>query len=188
MPLIFIPSGQQNGFKFAAVTAERPIESDHPTPAHGTWQRGLRSYTHALLTNPGDKLIALSGIASEPASNLSNDYAASLWTAYMATELLRYVDHDTTTKRPAKYRAPSFFWASVHGAVIPGESQEGDILVEVLNASAQVETSNPFGSVDNGSVRLRGTLKLALLGLNPLLRQGITFPRRPKACPPTANR
>jgi hypothetical protein len=106
----------------------------------------------------------------------------------MATELLRYVGHDTTTKRPAKYRAPSFSWASVDGAVIPGEWQEGDILVEVLNASAEVETSNPFGSVDSGSVRLRGTLKLALLGLNLLLRQGITFPRRPKACLPTANR
>jgi hypothetical protein len=34
MPLILITSGQQNGFKFAAVTAERPIESGHPTPAH----------------------------------------------------------------------------------------------------------------------------------------------------------
>jgi hypothetical protein len=68
--------------------------------------------------------------------------------AYMATELLWYVDHNTTTKRPAKYRAPSFSWVSVDGAVILGEWQEGDILVEVLNASAQAETSNHFSSVE----------------------------------------
>jgi hypothetical protein len=48
--------------------------------------------------------------------------------------------------------------------------------------------SNPFRSVENGSVSLRGTLKLALLGLNPLLKQGITFTRTPKACLLTANR
>jgi hypothetical protein len=81
MPLILITSGQQKGFKFAAVTAERPIESGHPTPAHAVWQRALRSYIHALLTNLGDELIAISGIASELVPNLSNDYIAGLWMA-----------------------------------------------------------------------------------------------------------
>jgi hypothetical protein len=83
--LILITSGQQNRFKFAAVTAERPIETGHPTPAHAVWQRALRSYTHASLTNTGDKPIALSGIASELAHNLSNDYIAGLWVVYRAT-------------------------------------------------------------------------------------------------------
>ena len=148
LPAVLVKSDQQSLFKFFDETVVRLVQSDHPHPAHAVWQRALRSYTYTSLTNSGDKLIALAGIASELSPHFSDVYVAGLWKQYMATELLWYVEFDTVSSKQTKYRAPSFSWASVNGAVIPGGWQEDNILVEVQDAFASTEMSTPFSSVD----------------------------------------
>lgn len=164
-PAVLVRQDQQNLFKRFDETAMHFTEFDHPSPAHAVWQRALSSYTHASLTKSEDKLVALGGIASELSSNISDGYVAGLWKEQMATELLWYVDLDTVSSRQKQYRAPSFSWASVDGAVVPGGWQKDDVLIEVQESFAATETSNPFGSVRSGFVRIRGTLKRA--GLTP---------------------
>ena len=126
-------------------------ESDHPSPAHAVWQRALSSYTHASLTKSEDKLVALGGIASELSPNISDGYIAGLWKKQMATELFWYADLDTVSSRQKQYRAPSFSWASVDGAVVPGRWQKADVLIEVQESFAATETSNLFGQWKAGS-------------------------------------
>ena len=181
LPVVLLRSDQQSLFKFFDETVLKLVESSHPTPAHAVWQRALSSYTHASLTNSEDKLIALAGIAGELSPILFNSYVAGLWKEYMATELLWYVNPGCVSSRQQKYRAPSFSWASVDGAVIPGGWQKDDILIHVEDAFASTEMSSPFGSVDSGFVRLRGTLKRATLWPNPTNTAEFHVPRDSRA-------
>ena len=178
IPPVLIRSDQDSLYKFFDEIVLQVVDSNHPSPAHAVWQRALSSYTHASLTKSEDKLIAIAGIARELSSNLSSDYIAGLWKEYMATELLWFVDTDTVSKRQ-NHRAPSFSWASVDGAVIPGQWQQNDILVEVQDAFASTEISNPFGSVESAFVRVRGVLKQAMLCQNHLREEyALRYPTR----------
>lgn len=168
-------------FKSFDRIVELDVDQEHPSPAHAVWQRALRSFTKAQLTKSEDKLIALGGIASELGSKFSYNYIAGLWKDYMATELLWYVDNDTFAQRYKEYRAPSFSWASINGAVIPGEWQTNNILIEVTGADVMTETSNPFGSVKYGSVTLQGTVKQAWLLPNLLHTQEHYVPRNARS-------
>ena len=189
LPLVLVRSDQQSLFKFFDEIVLRLVESSHPSPAHAVWQRALSSYTHASLTKSEDKLIALAGIASELSSNFADGhYVAGLWKEYLATELLWYVDFDTISSRQRQSRAPTFSWASVDGAVIAGGWQKGDILIEVQDAFATPEMSNPFGSVSGGSIRLQGTLKRAGLWPNPLRETEPHFARNARERLPTQRR
>jgi hypothetical protein len=163
-------------------------KSSHPNAAHAVWQRALSSYTGCGLTKSSDKLIALAGIATELGPKLSNEYVAGLWKQYMATEMLWYVDVGTISRRQVTYRAPSFSWASVDGAVVPGVWQGENVLVEVLEASTQAELFSPFGPVEGGFVRLRGTLKRASIWLNTMYDEGQYFARNARARLPTTQR
>ena len=189
LPAVLIRSDQQSLFKFFDKALLRFVQSSHPSPAHAVWQRALSSYTNASLTKSEDKLIALAGIASELSPNFSECYyVAGLWKEYLPTELLWYVDMDTISSRQRTYRAPSFSWASVDGPIVPGGWQKDDILIEVQAASASTETSNPFGSVESGSIRLRGVVKRATLWRNPLRKAGHHFARNARARLPTERR
>lgn len=157
---------QQNLFKCRDESITQLTEFQHSSPAHAVWQRALNSYTHASLTKSEDKLIAIAGIACELSPDISDGYIAGLWKEHIATELLWYVELDTVSSRQKQYRAPSFSWASVDGGIVPGGWQKDDVLIEVQEAVAVTETSNPFGSVESGLVRVRGTLKRAGLTAN----------------------
>ena len=141
IPPVLVRSDQQSLFKFFNEIVVRLMESEHPKPAHAVWQRALSSYPQASLTKYEDKLIALAGITSELSANFSDGYIADLWKQYMATELLWYVDMDTVSSKQTKYRAPSFSWASVDGAIIPGGWQKDDVLTNIQNAFASTEMS-----------------------------------------------
>ena len=181
LPPVLAREDQQYLFKRRDEAMTPLIKSKHPSPAHATWQRALNSYTHASLTKSEDKLIALAGIASELSPDISDGYIAGLWKEHIATELLWYVDLDTVGSRQKQYRAPSFSWASVDGGIVPGGWQKDDVLIEVEEAVAATETSNPFGSVENGHVRVRGTLKR--VGLSPNYYWGNIARRAPDRLP-----
>ncbi|KAI4139242.1 MAG: hypothetical protein L6R39_006398 [Caloplaca ligustica] len=187
-PPVLVRSDQQNLFKRFDEIAMQFTDSHHPAPAHAVWTRALASYTHASLTKSTDKLIAIAGIASELSPKISDGYIAGLWKEHMATELLWYVDIDTMGIRQKQYHAPSFSWASVDGAVVPGEWQQNDILIEVQEACASPETSNPFGSVESGFVRIRGAVKQALLSPSPYRTAEKKVPRQARSRLPNQGR
>jgi hypothetical protein len=80
------------------------------------WFELVAEYTCRSLTVPGDKLIALSAIATKLAKLWKYTHAAGLWKETLPHGLVWYVmyAHD----RPQNYIALSFSWASIHGEVI----------------------------------------------------------------------
>lgn len=95
------------------------------------WARVVEMYSRTHLTQERDRLIALTGIASQMAANIGSktkpaEYIAGMWRTHMISQLLWKVEpvfrgvsdagvgiFEYPSKRPRNYRAPSFSWASV---------------------------------------------------------------------------
>ncbi|KAJ4389902.1 hypothetical protein N0V93_007374 [Gnomoniopsis smithogilvyi] len=118
------------------------------------WARAVEMYSKTDLTMGGDKLIALSGIASQMATIIGSasqpaEYVAGLWKPRLVGQLLWKIEpvfrgseceagaFDYPSTRSEKYRAPSFSWASIdaqHGnGITYGEplGPEDRVLVEI---------------------------------------------------------
>src|SRR2546423_1312272 len=77
------------------------------------WNRIVAAYMKCGLTKADDKLIALSGIASNMQQVLKDDYLDGLWRRFLPYELLWFVNNRKQTDgspsfRPNIYRAPSW--------------------------------------------------------------------------------
>ncbi|KAH6843171.1 heterokaryon incompatibility protein-domain-containing protein [Chaetomium sp. MPI-CAGE-AT-0009] len=127
-----------------------------------TWTCLVKEYTTCGLTVPSDKLIAISGVAKHLAGLAQCDYVAGLWRSHLEGELLWFVQHSGLpgkTSRPAQYRAPSWSWASIEGAVEPGFSSMHGLLIRVEDVHLEYLTDDVFGAVTRGRLRLRGPLR-----------------------------
>lgn len=80
------------------------------------WRKMVNLYSKRTLTEPRDRLIALSGVVRYFADFWpSSRYLAGLWEHQFSGCLLWYIDD--AAARPSNYRAPSWSWAAVDGAV-----------------------------------------------------------------------
>ena len=80
------------------------------------WGLLLFKYTMCGLTFETDRLIALSGIASEVYKRTRCDYAAGLWSLQLPEDLLWRANNPGPT-RSELYIAPSWSWALVEGLI-----------------------------------------------------------------------
>lgn len=149
-----------------------------------SWARIVKMYSSSHLTCPTDKPVALSGIAERVQGHIGDEYLAGLWKdtpkAFLWS-LLWFVDsHDKGRPRPPAYRAPSWMWMSVDGAIeltTPDPAwrqRQAAIGVEVsfksvwqvklLSASTQTG-NNQYGLVTGGMLVVRGSVKKAVLRL-----------------------
>jgi hypothetical protein len=88
------------------------------------WRALVQEYTGRHLTQPTDKLTALSGLAqiiaqaNREADGISDKYFAGLWKAEFLTDLTWQVKHAGATHiRSSNYRAPTWSWASIDGPI-----------------------------------------------------------------------
>ena len=135
--------------------------SDDPFWAHRFWNNVVETFSACLLTQPGDKLIAMAGMAQVLTPILGSAYVAGLWRQHLIPSLLwRRASTPYRTTRPA-YRAPSFSWAAIDGRVFTFEYfaiADAQPLVEVLDVRLTYATDDVFGPVTGGYLRLRGRL------------------------------
>ncbi|KAF1849663.1 HET-domain-containing protein [Cucurbitaria berberidis CBS 394.84] len=136
------------------------------------WQRIVAQYTLRSLTVPGDKLPAISGIASKIRKATHSEYIAGLWKGNIALDLLWHASPPATSGSGAfvldTWRAPSFSWASLDVAItytfLDDEERETFTPTAALLASSIVPTGlNPMGAVSGGSLTLRGPTTPAIL-------------------------
>ena len=133
-----------------------------------TWTRIIATYSACSITRSEDKLVAISGVARRMSNHFSNStYLAGLWSLDLEPQLLwisaAFVDeHKTWPSRPSKYRAPSWSWACLDGAITmvwPRKCEEDyQRVVEILTASTTTVTPDTFGQVSDGILRLKGFL------------------------------
>jgi hypothetical protein len=146
------------------------------------WTSIVSQYTSRALTNPMDKLPALSGVASTVASQGKDDYVAGLWKSDLHMGLSWKIDQSILdpafTGKPPCYRGPSWSWVSTDYSVgfhevgaIPGgntnifdptsDDRHRDLRVDDI----QVHLSglDPFGQVTAATLRGVGRIKCGVI-------------------------
>jgi hypothetical protein len=129
-----------------------------------SWKDIVTVYSGKNLTNSGDKLIALSGIARYMAVSMNSQYYAGLWGIYMATQLLWYckpysTEDATFDSVPPAYRAPTWSWASTDRRVVMDYvDTRAKMLFRVTDVVLQHATEDVTGCVINGHLDLEGYL------------------------------
>jgi hypothetical protein len=141
---------------------------------HDTWCELLAAYTPLKMSNQGDKLLALSGVAKVVAEvqDVQLGYLAGLWRKCFIQGLLWYVitGHEA---RPQAYRAPSWSWAAIEGQVRNFDNGTAARFVFIWRTDlarlmeAQVSTHpsdcHQTGQVSGAYLRMKGMLKEAVL-------------------------
>lgn len=120
------------------------------------WKSAITHYSVRNITNPSDKLPALSGLANRFASPKTGKYLAGMWSSQLPDTLAWFM---TNPAKPEMYRAPSWSWASLDGeAVGLGREfvSEGKDCVTVLEAECTPAGEDPFGAVSDGYIILEG--------------------------------
>jgi len=123
------------------------------------WMDYVTEYAQRELTDPDDKLVAISGIARlyGESRHMEAKYLAGLWDLDLCVQLLWYSLGDT---RPSKsYRAPSWSWASIDGPIEWWPHLTETPLARLESWKIELEDENlPYGSVRSGYVEIKGRL------------------------------
>ncbi|KAN0089660.1 HET domain containing protein [Hyaloscypha variabilis] len=142
------------------------------------WTNVVFHYSSLHLSNPNDRLPALSGLARVfRFKELLGEYVAGLWTEHLDRMLCwSYPSHCVPGNRPAGYIAPTWSWASIQGGVY--FSNLWDDKAGILGAYSTI-----VGSVqDVGVVRAGQTQpELCLMAISPC--QVSWPPRTPREKP-----
>lgn len=144
-----------------AISAKKPT-SAKPTAQERDiqWRTSVSNYFKRNITYTSDRLVALSGVASDMAGKMNDEYLAGLWKSSLFWDLLWYPDPWVEMPVPKEYLAPSWSWASLGGPVTWSSYNASSSLktyVEVKGAETIVKTTlNPYGNVISGSITLRG--------------------------------
>jgi hypothetical protein len=166
------------GMKFDHSLSLMP---DYPiTKRHLQWQRMVEEFTWLQLSYEGDRLPAFSGLAQQYQNRLKSEYLAGIWRENLGADLLWYARPELGseaqryyTKKPVKWRAPSWSWASIEGPILfsktyheanaeaGAESATG--WVDIISAECIPSSLDPMGSVAKGQLVIKGGGRPALL-------------------------
>lgn len=121
VPATWLSQDLANNLNFHQL---HPHEESHHEPRtmvqlHRAWSRLVELYSRCGLTVMLDKMMAFSGIAQgfKQTENPDDDYIAGMWGTLLPASLYWSTMKLEWTRRPEVYRAPSWSWASIEGAV-----------------------------------------------------------------------
>jgi len=130
------------------------VNGESKNKYYSLWRQLVQNYTLRDLTYPDDRFPALSGVASEIQKRIDDIYIAGLW----RDDLHRGLVWEVHRSGPAaKYRAPSWSWASIDGRVLfkeKGNSHPIESRVNhhhdamFLSHHIHLTTSDYFGKID----------------------------------------
>ena len=128
-----------------------------------SWSDVVRIYSTTNLTNPRDKLIALSGVARHIQKSTKDHYLAGLW----LQDLIHTLGWSTTElpapgtplkPRPAVYRAPTWSWASTDSEIsfpnIKIDEPTVHRCISILDYHIEASAEHQFGEVTGGTLTL----------------------------------
>lgn len=158
--------------------AAKPVPGDSKG-ALEWWETVVHSYTSRSLTNPSDKLPALSGLAQlRKQARPESAYLAGLWQDTLLHDLCWYhtLNYNVATsggvgRRNTEYRAPSWSWASVDTDSGCSFWWTGKILIHPISSWAeplqictifetfcQPKTADLTGEVQHGFLDMKAAL------------------------------
>jgi hypothetical protein len=137
------------------------------------WDVIVNQYSTLDLSEPADKLLAISAIADAVGTTLTVIfstpalYRAGLWLQQMPLNLLWGSADDYPNFQPrSKYRAPSWSWASVDGKILTWTPlvltayHPACYTADVLRCETQLASDTaPYGQVLGGELQINGLIK-----------------------------
>ncbi|KAG1819914.1 heterokaryon incompatibility protein-domain-containing protein [Suillus variegatus] len=128
------------------------------------WRSVLKDYTQRAVSNPSDRLVAISGIAQlfQRWWGDGNRYIAGLWERDLSTDLLWYRDSPSYGSLvTGQFLAPSWSWAATIGCIVAGwDKRVGNIIWEVQSCNAiPVSDNHPLGQVKGGRLIVRAIMR-----------------------------
>lgn len=143
----------------------RAIASKKSDAIWVAWHRIVEQYSTRSLTMPGDKLPAISGIASKIREATHSEYFAGVWKDNLTSDLLWQRAMPTPSKSDIHaletWRAPSFSWSSLNAPVTfytPDDDEQETVQssIALVTSSMTPAGLNALGSVSDASLTLRG--------------------------------
>lgn len=137
------------------------------------WTEIVEIYGQCDLTCPGDKLVAISGLANEMRRKITalkpevgHRYLAGLWEETLPRSLLWSVPwvESRPSRRASEYIAPSWSWASLDGPLAMADPRAGGTCVVSLvscKTTSDGKTNNDTGKIKSGTIVLEGPLLVA---------------------------
>jgi hypothetical protein len=148
------------------------IQSTDRKTVEKYWNDIIFAYSGLHLTLDKDKLPALSGVAKQMLSIRPGDeYLAGLWKKTILSDL-RWCLWGENSKRPAKYRSPSWSWASIDG-IFNIEYYDANSKSAINDHANCVDVSitpagaDSTGEVSSGYLVLDAPTQIATLKDNP---------------------
>ena len=148
-----------NTFKRTYAAA---VASTDPNIRAASWDKFVGRYSELDLTFGTDRLPGISGIAREIALPALGTYLAGLWEHQLPQALL-WKSTGIVIDRPSQYLAPTWSWASIVTAVIPFEWQAAASVCRVVDITCTPNTSDLYGHVRNGQLKISGPTIAATL-------------------------
>jgi hypothetical protein len=118
----------------------------------------VESFSERLLTEDSDRLPAISGLAHQlSTSGNMGKYFAGMWEPALLSMLLwaSNSDSDHPHRRPKRYSAPTWSWASIVGGVhwtyVNIADKDAQFLATILEITCVPSGIDRFGSVDSGA-------------------------------------
>jgi hypothetical protein len=124
----------------------------------------VQNYSTTAITNPVDKLIAISGIARLYADLTGDTYIAGMWRKNLESQFSwKRIGPtcETNSTPPANRCGPTWSWASIDSPVDPtyGNNGEHFMFITVQDVVLTHATGDVMGLLTGGWLDLRGTLK-----------------------------
>lgn len=155
---------------------------DGPSRFHDHWSAVVEAYSSTDLTFPSDKLMALSGVASEFLAHVDDEYVAGMWRRHLEAQLCwyrpKFQPPNVSNKRP-QYRAPTWSWASIDGTIempLPKSItlfEKPALRIKVIDVHLEFVTENTMGLVKGGYLDLVGQLKRCTIQKGTLVRMKV---------------
>ena len=159
------PEGVPQRFrKFLSVITKRELFNRTSGFSINVWKALVTYYTNCAMTVPSDIYMAFAGVAEEIHSLTADKYFAGFWRKDLELQLL-WERANSATWKPTGYRAPSWSWFSVNGAVHFLWLEwfyKRDVLYKVLDVFVHNSAEGLFGPVTYGCLRCRGILGTAV--------------------------
>jgi len=140
------------------------------------WSELVRTYSKTRITVETDRLIALAGMAKSLGLGLGLGmeqlYLAGLWRKDLMLQLLWSIGHSSKRFgiRPERYIAPTWSWASVRGEIWWLNLDPIFYFATLVDAKVTPITSDIFGQITSGFIKIRGPLVKGLILNAPALR------------------
>jgi hypothetical protein len=170
---------------YSGIT-ENFTPTDMATTAWDRWKMVVSPYIQKDITNPLDILPALAGLASRAQSDELGQYVG-LWRNELARGLFWFADI-VSSRKPLIKTAPSFSWALLAGTskvkeLLQWWDPDGRVkqAYRIVEIHCPVAGLNPYGTVSDGFVRLRGHV-LAIKLKNEQVRRPFNSVVRSKTC------